>query len=123
MAEHLRAGRAAEHIARRYLERSGLTVIAENYRCRRGELDLVMRHVADLVFVEIRYRRTTDPVTPEETVDRKKRRRIATAAAHFLQRHADYGDNPIRFDVVGVSGPLRNPRITWVRNAFTTEDI
>lgn len=110
-------------IARRYLENAGLRLITANYRCRRGELDLVMSDGAQLVFVEIRYRRSARFVTPVETVDRRKRWRIATAASHFLQRNTKYGDNPVRFDVIGMTGSLDNPGINWIRNAFSTQDL
>lgn len=123
MAQHLWAGREAERIARQYLKDNGLCPIAANYRCRRGELDLVMREGSHIVFIEIRYRRSARPVAPVETINRGKRRRIAAAAAHFLQQNAIYGDNPVRFDVVGMSGPLQGPSIEWLRNAFSTDDI
>ena len=122
-APHLRAGEEAEIIARRYLEAAGLRVIALNYRCRRGELDLVMHDGAQLVVVEIRYRRSAQLMTPAETVDRGKRCRIAAAAAHFLQRNTNYGDNPVRFDVIGMTGSLDSPDIEWIRNAFSTDDL
>lgn len=123
MAQHLLAGHEAEQAARRFLEAKGLYLIAENYRCRSGELDLVMREGAQIVFIEVRYRRSPRPVTPAETINRRKRRRIASAASHFLQRNAKYIDNPIRLDVVGVSGPLDKPDIDWIKNAFSTEDL
>lgn len=122
-APHLRAGEEAELIARRYLENKGLRVVSANYRCRRGELDLIMNDGTQIVFVEIRYRRSARIVRPVETVDRRKRGRIATAARHFLQRNRNYGDNPVRFDVIGVTGSLDSPGIEWIRNAFSTEDL
>jgi putative endonuclease len=120
---HLRAGREAERIAQRFLQRNGLRTVAENYSCRSGELDLVMLEGREIVFVEIRYRRSVRLMTPAETVDLGKRRRLARAALHFLQRHADYGDNPVRFDVIGMSGSLADPFIDWLRNAFSTQDL
>lgn len=110
-------------IARRHLENAGLQLITANYRCRRGELDLIMSEGTQVVFVEIRYRRSARIVTAVETVDRRKRWRIATAARHFLQRNTKYGDNPVRFDVIGMTGSLDRPDIDWIRNAFSTEDL
>ena len=122
-APHLQAGEEAETVARRYLEREGLSLIATNYRCRHGELDLVMHENGQIVFAEIRYRQSARIVTPIDTVDRKKRGRIAAAAKHFLQRNRNYGDNSIRFDVLGITGSLDKPRIEWIRNAFSTDDL
>jgi putative endonuclease len=122
VAEHLVAGRTAENTARRFLEHKGLRWLTSNYRCRYGELDLVMNDRDALVIVEIRYRRHTRFMNPVASVTRRKRDRIALATLHYLQRLANDRDHPVRFDVVGVSGPLEHATVEWIRGAFTMED-
>jgi uncharacterized protein (TIGR00252 family) len=83
---------------------------------RFGEIDLVMRDGATLVFVEVRYRRSDRFGAPAETVDRRKQQRLTAAANHYLQAHPTV--LPCRFDVVAVSG---GDRIEWIKNAFAVE--
>ena len=114
----LAAGARAEVIAERYLIGRGLRPIARNFRCRVGELDLVMEHRAELVVVEIRYRRQRSPVEPAASITRVKRDRIIRATANFLNAYDRYLDRPLRFDVVALSGPLDRAEIQWLRGAF-----
>jgi putative endonuclease len=123
VAEHLESGCAAERLARKRLERGGLGWIASNYRCRFGELDLVMSDDTVLVVVEVRYRRSTRLMNPCESLTVQKLRRIALATRHFMQRHRRWHDAPVRFDVVGVHGPLHDAGMNWIRGAFTIDDL
>lgn len=106
-------GRAGETLALRFLRARGLDLVERNYRCRGGEIDLVMRDGRQWVFVEVRYRRGDRFGAAQHTVDARKQRRLRIAASHFLLRHADA---PARFDVVGITGDP--PRISWITNAF-----
>ncbi|MEA3278839.1 MAG: YraN family protein [Pseudomonadota bacterium] len=99
-----------------YLERRGLRLVQRNYRCRRGEIDLVMRDTGTLAFVEVRYRANMRFGTPAETVDIHKQRRLTAAAAHYLQHQPT--TLPCRFDVIAISG---DNRIDWIRDAFNAE--
>ena len=108
-------GQMMEDLACRELCRAGLRLITRNYRCRGGEIDLVMQDGEDLVCVEVRYRRSDRFGTPAETVTATKRARLLRAARHYLLYHAS--DVPVRFDVVAIAGP--EARIDWIRNAFT----
>ena len=92
-----------------------MRLLERNYRCRRGEIDLVMRDADTLVFVEVRFRASTRYGTPAETVDIRKQRKLAAAAAHYLQYNPT--NRLCRFDVVAVSGE----HIDWIRNAFNVE--
>ena len=123
MAKHLESGRYAERIARRFLEKRGLRLIAANYRCRFGELDLVMTDKKRLVVIEIRYRRDSSFMAPAESIDRFKRHKIARASLHFIQHNPRYRERPVRFDVVSLSGPLDDSSIDWIAGAFTADDI
>lgn len=108
-------GRAAEARAEAYLQTAGLRPVTRNYRCRAGELDLVMRERDTLVFVEVRARRHARYGAAAETVDARKRRRLLLAAQHYLQAHDHRG--PARFDVLAITGG----EIEWIRDAFGIE--
>jgi putative endonuclease len=123
MARHLESGRLAEQAARSFLESHGLRLLASNYRCRYGELDLIMRDKEQLVVVEIRYRRHTRFMKPVESITRAKRHRIARATLHFMQNNHAYDDHPVRFDIIGISGPLERSTMNWIPGAFTAEDL
>lgn len=123
MAEHLESGHAAERLARSRLERRGLDWITSNYRCRFGELDLVMSEASTLVIVEVRYRRHTELMNPCESLTADKLRRVALATRHFLQRHPRWRHVPVRFDVVGIHGPLYEAGMNWIRGAFTIDEL
>jgi putative endonuclease len=115
-----RLGREAEAAALAFLRAKGLELVASNYRCRGGELDLVMHDGDTLVFVEVRYRSRGDYGGPIESIDRRKRRRLVTAARHFLQRHR-WSERPCRFDVIGVV-PQPGAPIEWLADAFAAGD-
>jgi putative endonuclease len=107
-------GKEMERLAESFLTRQGLRCIARNHRCRYGEIDLILRDTATLVFVEVRFRRSTQYGSPADTVDQRKQRRLIAAASHYLQVHPSV--LPCRFDVVAISG---QNQIQWIQNAFT----
>jgi TIGR00252 family protein len=111
-------GQLYEQLALSHLQRQGLTLITRNYRCRSGEIDLVMRQRDMLVFVEVRYRHRADFGSALASVNYAKQRRVIHAAQHFLQHHPCYMNAPCRFDVVAVSTDAQGPRIEWISNAF-----
>lgn len=113
LAARLR-GAEAEAKAARYLADRGLRVVARNYRTRQGEVDLVARDGATLVFVEVRARSWSAFGGAAGSVDARKQRRIAAAARHYLRR---LGAEPAcRFDVLTLQGPGGEP--DWIRGAF-----
>lgn len=116
-APHLRRGRWAEEQAAQYLESRGLRLVARNFRCRAGEIDLVMTDGPMLVFVEVRFRRSDRYGSGAESVTWTKQRRLLAAARVYLARHA-LGDARCRFDVVSVSKRHYRPDFLWLRNAF-----
>jgi putative endonuclease len=109
-------GKDAETRALHYLQTRGLRCIARNYRCRGGEIDLIMQDKDSLVFVEVRYRRQTGFGSAAESVDRRKQSKLVTCARHYLQGSPDAASQPCRFDVVTLSGP--DAAIVWIQNAF-----
>ena len=108
------SGSQAEEVARRHLEQHGLTLMAQNFRCRRGEIDLIMRDGTGLVFVEVRFRADGRHGSAAETVSFAKQQRVAAAARRYLQQHPAAARGPCRFDVVAITGE----RVDWLRAAF-----
>lgn len=124
-AERQARGAAVEAQARALLLGDGLQAIAANARYRGGELDLVMldpntRAGATLVFVEVRYRRSTAFGGGAASVDAGKRRKLVHAAQCFLAEHPRYAAMPCRFDVIEAEGDP--PRLNWLKDAFRADD-
>jgi len=107
-----------ERTAERYLQRRGLRTLARNYQSRFGEIDLVMRDAAELVFVEVRYRHSERYGSGAESVTPAKQRRIASAAGLYLRQHPGADRLPCRFDVVSITEGAEGPRFDWIRQAF-----
>lgn len=100
------------------LERAGYAILATGYRTPAGEIDIVARDDACLVFVEVKTRRTKERGMPAEAVTRQKQRRIIAMARDFLARHPT-GASSCRFDVVAILLPGEGPPvIDHIRNAF-----
>lgn len=106
-------GQIAEDKARQFLEKKGLTLVEKNYRCRTGEIDLIMQDKKELVFVEVRYRAKSDYGSALDSVDQHKIQKIISAANHYVSIHQP--DQPMRFDVIGFDATLKP---NWVSNAF-----
>lgn len=113
-----RIGRSAEIAAAAELGRMGYRILASNYRCSVGEIDFVAREGNQLVFVEVRCKRTDAFGSPAESVTPAKQSRIASAAQCYLDEHG-LADVECRFDVVEVG--LRDGRLAVtavIQNAF-----
>ncbi len=95
--------------------------VAQNFRRRGGEIDLLMLDGDCLVIVEVRYRTTSAFTDPELTIDRHKQRRLTRTAALFLARHQRFASLAVRFDVVSIEG-RDTPRVRWIRDAFRPHD-
>ncbi len=113
-------GDAGERAAIQHLRGQGFRIITRNYRNAAGEIDFIAREGEILVFVEVKTRRSGQPV---EAVNLEKQRRLARAALVFLRRYRLL-DHRWRFDVVAVVWPddRRAPAIEHYRNAFETPD-
>jgi putative endonuclease len=117
MAEAQQRGNAAEEQACSHLERQGLRLVTRNFRAAGGEVDLIMRDGAHLVFVEVRYRRSARYGSGAESVDSRKQSKLVNAALYYLQRHPEQTRHPTRFDVISLS----ETGIEWIKNAFQSE--
>ncbi|MEO6697652.1 MAG: YraN family protein [Gammaproteobacteria bacterium] len=110
-------GQQAEDLACRYLQAQGWQLLERNYRCKRGELDLIMRHKDSIVFVEVRYRNTLRFGGGVESVDRHKQSKLIACAQHYLQHHK-LGASPCRFDVVALLACEGQDKVEWIKDAF-----
>lgn len=98
-----RIGRVGEELARHHLEARGYRVVASNYRCRWGEIDLIARDGREWLFVEVRTRRSDAFGEPEESVTEAKARRLILAAQDFLAHSDEAGADPEwRIDLVAI---------------------
>lgn len=118
MTDRAALGQAAETLACDYLQRNGLKLVQRNYRCRRGELDLVMQQGEVVVFVEVRFRSPSAYADGIASVDRHKQEKLLAAAQHYLQQHPDAARRPCRFDVVAVTPERGENRVEWITNAI-----
>ncbi|MBI3045182.1 MAG: YraN family protein [Betaproteobacteria bacterium] len=109
-----RRGDPAERLAAAFLEEQGVRILARNYRCRFGEIDLVAESGAFLVFVEVRARASEAFGGAAASITAAKRRRLVAAARHYLAKHR--ANRACRFDVVLVQG--RDREIVWLHDAF-----
>ncbi|GJL76206.1 YraN family protein [Nitrosomonas sp.] len=108
-------GNDAEQIAAAYLLRQGLELIEQNYRCRFGEIDLIMSERKILVFVEVRMRASDAYGGAAASITATKQAKLLRTARHYLSglQH----EPACRFDAILMTG-THNPRIEWIRNAF-----
>lgn len=107
-----------EDIALAHLQRAGLRLVARNVTYRHGELDLVMRDGANVVFVEVRYRRSARFGDGVDSIGPAKRGKLVRAAQLFLAANPALAVQPCRFDVVAIGEADSEPH--WLRNAFET---
>jgi len=108
-------GKDAEKIAASYLQKQSLTLLAQNYRCRFGEIDLIMQENDTLVFIEVRLRTQEAFGGAAASITSSKQAKLLRTARHYL---AEINDQPpCRFDVILFSG-LNGQNIEWIRNAF-----
>ncbi|MBT8102685.1 MAG: YraN family protein [Gammaproteobacteria bacterium] len=114
-------GDRAEQKALGFLVRQGLKPVTQNFRCRSGEIDLIMLHGDCLTFVEVRYRKSTRFSPPASTVDPRKQRKIVRTAALFLSSMQRYARHTMRFDIVAISGD-KDRTVEWIQDAFRPGD-
>lgn len=109
-------GLRAESFVKAYLIEQGLMFVAQNFRSKSGEIDLIMKDKDTLVFVEVRAR--TSPLYGDalSSVTYFKRRKLVKTATYYLLQQGLHDRLATRFDVVALDG--FQPRMTWIKNAF-----
>jgi putative endonuclease len=117
-------GDCLEEKAVSYLCSLGLKIIAQNYLCKMGEVDIIAREESTLVFIEVRYRKDNHFGGSAFSVNLRKQKRIAKAAAHYLQSHRLTNKIACRFDVMAIEGKiafeqtLTSSQLNWIKGAF-----
>ena len=106
-------GEPAEALAAAFLQQNGLQLVARNYRCRFGEIDLIARDGTTLVFVEVRMRASHEFGGAAASITAAKRAKLSRAARHYLT--ALRAAPACRFDAVLIAG---NNTVEWIKNAF-----
>ena len=115
-------GRFGEDVAARHLEAAGLQILARNWRCREGELDVVARDGAQLVIVEVKTRSSLAYGSPAEAVHRAKSARIRQLACRWMLEQREQGASEfwtdLRFDVITVVRGARALQVEHLVGAF-----
>ena len=121
----LTLGQRGERYAEQFLKRRGFKILARNYRCPAGEIDIIAynevassTHQDDsIIFVEVKTRSSEFFTTPESAVDIKKQRKIQKAAAYYLLQH-EQTDRAVQYDIVSILANPKGTRVTHIPNAF-----
>ena len=112
-----RQGKTGEDLAARVLEKSGWRILERNFRFERGEIDLIAEDGEELVFVEVKARRSNAFGAPEDAVNDKKQEQVYAVADGYLFKH-DIENRPCRFDVVAIEFHNGCAEIRHIRDAF-----
>lgn len=110
-------GDLAEDLALKYFSARGFELVQRNFNCRLGEIDLIMLDQKSLVFIEVRYRTSSQFGGALESITPAKQAKLRRAAQMFLLATKN-SDCPCRFDILCVSGNLRKPDYQWIENAI-----
>ncbi len=108
------AGKAAERAASAHIKKHGAYCIEQNFRCKFGEIDLIVEDGNTLVFVEVRLRKNSDYGSAVESVTPAKQAKLRITAQHYLAKRRIGDAKPVRFDVIGITAG----DIQWIKDAF-----
>ncbi len=109
----------AEAAAKQHMKECGLKIKHCNYNCPLGEIDLIMIDQKQLVFVEVRFRKTSTHGDALESVSLSKQKKVVKTAQHYLQEKNLTDKISCRFDVIGIQKDNSGkPSIQWIKNAF-----
>ena len=115
--QRIALGKTGEDLAVRELQRRGYEILDRRWRSRAGEIDIIARDGATVVFVEVKAREGCAFGGGADAVTARKRQRIVRLAQEYLARHR-LGDCPCRFDVVAIDGGDERPSVRLYQNAF-----
>ena len=112
-------GQHGEQLAASYLRHKGYAIVALNWRCKHGEIDLIAREEDTLVFVEVRTRHARTTESALESITPRKRERIVNSTYSYLHAHDLPEETEWRIDVIAIAlSGYRSPVIDHVENAF-----
>ena len=110
-------GKEGEKIAAAYLKKNGYRIIEINFRCSIGEIDIVAKEKDDLVFVEVKTRKSIELGYPEQAVGIRKQKKMSQLALWYLQKRK-IADTNARFDIVAVTLIPEKNEVRLIKNAF-----
>ena len=110
------AGQNAEQAAASFLASKGLEILARNYRSRWGEIDIIAADNGEIVFVEVKYRRSSRFGRALASITNNKKRKIGLTALDFLSHHPHCEHN-IRFDIITIE-----KKLTWIKGALRFDE-
>jgi len=114
--QHLLDGAWAEQIAMEYLQKVGYTMLHQNWRYKRAEIDLVCEWEGKLILVEVKYRKSNQQGEPEEAVGDKKMRMLQEAAEGYMVQYPQFEE--VIFDIISITGPKENAQLVHFKDAF-----
>jgi len=120
MNYRIQKGKEGEQLVAQYLQKKGYTIIAQNYRKRFGEIDLIAQKDDTLAFVEVKWRHNP-LVDSAELIGPSKQKKIISIAKDFLSKHTDL-EVVCRFDVALVEDNSNSIALRYISNAFTSFD-
>ena len=115
MNEAHELGKKGETLAKNYLSQKNITVLHSNWRWQKAEIDIIAEHNKQIVFIEVKTRRSSRFGNPSEFVSNKKQELMRDAAEAYLEQHNL--TNEIRFDIIGIILNSRNKKIEHIQNA------
>jgi len=115
---HRDTGSRYENLAAEWLQARGLKLLASNFHCRRGEIDLIMEDGECLCFIEVKYRASKAFGGAVQAITRSKQQKLLMAAEHFLAGHPGHRNRPQRFDALLLQQVGGKIEIDWIRNAI-----
>lgn len=113
----IRTGKQGEELAVAHLRKAGYKIVARNYRCLYGEMDVIARDGDTIVFIEVKSRKSETFGQPQEAVGLEKRKKLSRISLHYIQQKRLEACNA-RFDVIAVKMSPDENRIDLIRNAF-----
>jgi putative endonuclease len=112
----INTGKEGEKIAAAFLKKNGYRIIETNLRCVLGEIDIIAREKGELVFIEVKTRKSGELGYPEQAVGIKKQKKMSQLALWYLQKKN--ADTDARFDVVAITISASGNEIKLIKNAF-----
>lgn len=116
---HLTVGAWAEDLALHYLQQQGLKICMRNFRCRLGEIDLIMQEKQTLVFVEVKYRQKHRFGGALAAITPIKCKKMHQTASYYLQQRGLYDVVPCRFDAIVIEGSPSKASYQWIKNILS----
>lgn len=111
-------GDQAETIAAEFLKQKNYQLVAQNFQCRFGEIDLIMRSPDnEIIFIEVRYRKNDNYGGAVASITTNKQNKIRKTAEHYLQSN-QLNDSACQFDVIAITQKNNKLNIDWITNAF-----